>query len=115
MEANEGTQDWNGKGSEDGAETGTGVETRRQTQDGNGDGSRDGNESSSGYGNGDEDGNGDGGEAKKRNKSHKNFRCDQALSFRTRHNLCRQGVAIAGTRQLRSQGPIPVHAHRPRG
>ena len=35
----------------------------------------------------------------------------QALSFHTRHNLCRQGVALAGTRQLRSQGPMSVHVH----
>ena len=29
-----------------------------------------------------------------------------------RHHLCRQGAALASTRQLRSQGPISVHAHR---
>ena len=28
-----------------------------------------------------------------------------------RHHLCRQGVALAGTRQLRSQGSVSVHAH----
>ena len=27
------------------------------------------------------------------------------------HHLCRQEVALAGTRQLRSQGPMSVHAH----
>ena len=36
----------------------------------------------------------------------------QALSFRTRHFLCRQGVALASTRQPRSQGPVSVQAHR---
>ena len=36
----------------------------------------------------------------------------QILSFRTRHHLCRQGVAPASTRQLRSQGHVSVHAHR---
>ena len=76
-----------------------------------------GNESSSGDGNGDEDGNEDvigegGGEAKKRKKPHKNCRRDQALLFRTRHHLCRQGVALAGTRQLPSQGLLSVHAYR---
>ena len=35
----------------------------------------------------------------------------QALSFRTRHHLGRQGVALASTRHLRSQGPVSVHAH----
>ena len=43
---------------------------------------------------------------------HKICRCDQALSFRLRHHLCRQGLALAGTRQLRSQDPVPVHAYR---
>ena len=36
----------------------------------------------------------------------------QALSFRTRHHLCRQGVALASTRQPHSQGPASVQAHR---
>ena len=67
--------------------------------------------------NGDEDGNGDGngdgigeggGEAKKR----KNCSRDQALLFRTRNLLCRQGAALVGIRKLRSQGLVPVHAHR---
>ena len=40
------------------------------------------------------------------------FVLQQALSFRTRHHLCRQGVALASTRQLRSQGPASVQAHR---
>ena len=40
------------------------------------------------------------------------FVLQQALSFSTRHHLCRQGVALSGTRQLRSQGPVSVHAHR---
>ena len=100
------------------------METRGRTQDGNGDGSEDGSESTSGDRNGDEDGNGDGnedgigegeGEAKKRKKPHNNCRSDQALLFRTRHHLCRQGVALAGTRQLRLQGLVPVHAHRTEG
>ena len=39
------------------------------------------------------------------------FVLQQALSFRTRHHLCRQGVALASTRQLRSQGPVSVQAH----
>ena len=38
------------------------------------------------------------------------FVLQQALSFRPRHHLCRQGGALAGTRQLRSQGPVSVHA-----
>ena len=38
-------------------------------------------------------------------------RRDQALLFRTHHHPCRQGVVLAGTRQLRSQRPVPVHAH----
>ena len=36
----------------------------------------------------------------------------QALSFRTRHHLCRQGVALASTRRPHSQGPASVQAHR---
>ena len=52
---------------------------------------------------------------KKRKKPHENCRRDQALSFRMRHHLCRQGVALAGTRQLRSEGSMPVHAHRTEG
>ena len=48
--------------------------------------------------------------------AHLRWRCSfvlqQALSFRTCHHLCRQGVALAGTRQLRLQGPVSVHAHR---
>ena len=128
MEANEEAQDGSGDGSGDRVGTGTGtgteVEIRGQTQDGDGDGSGNGNESSSGDGNEDEDGNGDGnedgieergGKAKKRKKPQKSCRRDQALSFRSRHHLCRQGVALAGTRQLRSQGPVPVHAHRTEG
>ena len=39
----------------------------------------------------------------------------QAISFRTRHRLCRQGVAPASPRQLRSQGPVFVQAHRTEG
>ena len=59
---------------------------------------------------------GEGGrEAKKRKKPHNSCRRDQALSFCTRHHLCRQGVALAGIRQLRSQGPVSAHAHRNEG
>ena len=39
------------------------------------------------------------------------FVLQQALSFRTRCHLCKQGVALASTRQLRSQGPVSVQAH----
>ena len=48
---------------------------------------------------------------KKRKKPHKSCRRDQALSFRTRHYLYRQRVALAGTRQLRSQDSVSVHVH----
>ena len=43
------------------------------------------------------------------------FVLQQALPFRTRHHLCRQGVALASTRQFRSQGPASVQAHRTGG
>ena len=43
------------------------------------------------------------------------FVTQQALSFRTRHHLCRQGVALARTRQPRSQGPASVQVHRTGG
>ena len=43
------------------------------------------------------------------------FVLQQALSFRTRHHFCRQGVALASTRQFRSQGPVSVQAHRTGG
>ena len=43
------------------------------------------------------------------------FVSQQALSFRTRHHLCRQGVALASTRQPHSQGPASVQAHRTGG
>ena len=42
-------------------------------------------------------------------------RRDQVLLFRTCHHLCRQWLALAGTRQLRSQGLVPVHAHHIEG
>ena len=104
VKANEGAKNGNGDGSGDGAGTGTGtgVETRGRTQNGNGDG----NEEGIGEG---------GGEAKKRKKPHHNCRRDQALLFRTRHHLGRQRVALADTRHLRSEGPVPVHAHRIEG
>ena len=40
------------------------------------------------------------------------FVLHQALSFRTRHHLCRQGVALESTPQPHSQGPASVQAHR---
>ena len=43
------------------------------------------------------------------------FVLQQALSFCTRHHLCRQGVALADTRQFRPQGQISIHAHRTEG
>ena len=43
------------------------------------------------------------------------FVLQQALSFRTRHHLCRQGGALASTRRPHSQGPASVQAHRTRG
>ena len=43
------------------------------------------------------------------------FVLQQALSFRMRHHLCRQGVALASIRKLRSQGPVSVQAHRTEG
>ena len=43
------------------------------------------------------------------------FVLQQALSFRTRHRLCRQEAALASTRQLRSQGPVSVKAYRTDG
>ena len=43
------------------------------------------------------------------------FVLQQALSFCTRHHLRRQEVALASTRQPRSQGPASVQAHRTEG
>ena len=43
------------------------------------------------------------------------FVLQQALSFHTRHHLCRQGVALASTRQPHSRGPASVQAHRTGG
>ena len=43
------------------------------------------------------------------------FVLQQALFFRTRHHLCRQGVALANTRKPHSQGSASVQAHRTRG
>ena len=43
------------------------------------------------------------------------FVLQQELSCRTRHHLCRQGVALASTRQPHSQGPASVQAHRTGG
>ena len=39
------------------------------------------------------------------------FIIQQALSFRTRHHLCRQGTAFASTRQPHLQGPASIQAH----
>ena len=43
------------------------------------------------------------------------FVLQQALSFRTRHHFCRQGVALASTRRSHSQGPASMQAHRTGG
>ena len=43
------------------------------------------------------------------------FVLQQALSFPTPRHLCRQGVALASTRQLRSQRPVSVQGHRTEG
>ena len=43
------------------------------------------------------------------------FVLQQALSFRTRHHLCRQGVELATTRQPHSQGLASVQVHRTGG
>ena len=43
------------------------------------------------------------------------FVLQKALAFRTRHHLCRQGVALTSTRQPHSQGPASVQAHRTGG
>ena len=43
------------------------------------------------------------------------FVLQQVLSFHTRHHLCRQGVALAITRQPHAQGPASVQAHRNEG
>ena len=111
-----------GVGAGTGRERGRG-ETRGRTRGENADGSGDGSQSSSGDRNGDKDRNGGGDgireggvEAKKRKQPHKNCRRNQALSFRTRHHLCGQGVALAGNRQFRLQSPVSVHTRiAPRG
>ena len=43
------------------------------------------------------------------------FVLQQAVSFRTRHHLCRQGVVLASTRRPHSQGLASVQAHRTGG
>ena len=43
------------------------------------------------------------------------FVLQQALSFRTRHHICRQGVALASNRRPYSQGSASVQAHVPGG
>ena len=114
----------NGDWDRDGARTRTGAEANEGTQCDNGDGSGGDNERSSGDGIGDndrktdrsEDGIGEsGGEEKKRKKPHKSCRRDHALSFRIRHHLYRQGVALVDTGKLRSKGPESVYAHRTEG
>ena len=39
------------------------------------------------------------------------FAIQQALSFRTRHHLCRRRVTLADSQQLRSHDPMPVQAN----
>ena len=91
-----------------GTGTATGVETRGRTHDRNG--------GEDGDGDGNEDGIGEGRkETNKFKKPHKGCGRNQALVLRTSHHLYRQRVALAGTRQPRSQGLIPVHAHRTEG
>ena len=70
--------------------------------DGNGDGNEDGIRAA-------------GGEANQHKNPHMSCRRNQSFSFRTHHHLCRQGMALAGTRKLRSQGTGPIHAHRTEG
>ena len=48
-------------------------------------------------------------------KTCKTCRRHQSFLFNTRHHLCRPRVALAGTRQLRSQGPGSIQAHRTEG
>ena len=43
------------------------------------------------------------------------FVLQQALLFRTRHHLCRNGVALASIRQFRSQGTVSAQARRTEG
>ena len=43
------------------------------------------------------------------------FVLQQALSFRTRHHLCKQGMALASTRHPHSQGPVSIQAHHTGG
>ena len=39
------------------------------------------------------------------------FVLEEKLLFRTRYHVCRQSVALAGTQQLRSQGPVSIHVY----
>ena len=39
------------------------------------------------------------------------FVLEQTILSRMHHHLCKQGETLAGTRQLRSQGPESIHAH----
>ena len=43
------------------------------------------------------------------------FVLQQTLSFHSRHHLCIQEVALASTRQLRSQGPVFAHTNCTKG
>ena len=91
-----------------GTGAGAGTESRAVAETGTGTKTGTGTGTMTGSGKG-------GGEANKRRKPHKNYRRDQALLFRTRHHLCRQGIELPGTRQLCSQGWVPIHAHRTEG
>ena len=107
MEANEEAQAGNGTGGAQGGGWGWGRGWRPVDEHRVGTGRKVGTETRAGYVKEDQDMNGDGnedrigeggGEVKKLNKPHKNCRRDQALLFRTRHHLCRQGLALVGTR-----------------
>ena len=55
------------------------------------------------------------GEAKKRIKPSKNCRRDSGTFIPHASSSLQTGGSTAGTRQLRSQGLVPVHAHRTEG
>ena len=46
-------------------------------------------------------------------RRHFSFVLQQALSFRTRHHLCRQRVTLVGSQQSQSQDAPPARARRP--
>ena len=103
METRGQRKDKNGDGSGDGAGMETGGESRRQTQNGNGNGDEGG--SGGGIDNGEKKGEG---EEFWCPLDHKRTVEDQAQPFRTRHYLCRQEVAPAGSQQLHAQDPTPA-------